>query len=399
LKNETKKHIIVIPDGAADEPLEIFDGKTVIEAAATPNIDRLCRSGYQGMARTVPEGTAPGSDVAQMSILGYNVLENYNGRAPIEAAAQGIRLGSEDWVFRCNLVTYADECMADHSAGHISNEEASKLMDVIESELGTENIKFYKGVSYRHLCVISGVAFDLETQPPHEIIGKPIDKNLPKGKNESVIRELMLRSRSLFEDHEINTVRMDLGENPVSSIWLWGQGRKTELKPFKDLYGKTGAMITAVDLARGLATLIGFDIINVEGATGYYDTNYHGKTAAAKEALKTHDVVIVHIEGPDEAGHSGNAIIKKKALERIDELVIGPLAEEMEKYPGSRMLVMPDHPTPVRTQGHTADPVPFLIYGNGIKPNVDKTFSEKNAAESGLFIDEGYQLMEFFLKA
>lgn len=393
------KYVIIIPDGAADEPIEAFDGKTVIEAAATPNMDRIAMDGKQGLVRTIPKGMTAGSDVAQMSLLGYDPTQCYSGRAPIEAAAMGIPLDLKDWVFRCNLVTYADGKMADHSGGHISTDEAKTLInDLAEALNEIYGIRFYTGVSYRHLFVVSDREFDVTTQPPHDIIGKKIAKNMPKGKNADFLSDIMARSQQLFENHEINRVRRDLGENAASSVWFWGQGKKAALERFSTRFGLKGAAITAVDLVRGLAKLIGFDLIEVEGATGYLDTNFQGKAEAAIEAIKDYDIVFVHIEAPDEAGHAGNAAAKKKALENIDEYIVGPVYEAIKQYDSYRILVMPDHPTPVETQAHSDEPVPFAMAGTGLEAIVPKPFSEQNAADSGFRVEKGHELMEYFLK-
>ena len=393
------KYVIIIPDGAADEPLDIFEGKTPLEVADTPNIDRISIEGKQGLVHTVPDGMVPGSDIAQMNLLGYDPLQFYSGRAPLEAVAMNINLKPDDWVFRCNLVTIADDLMADHSAGHISTEEASKLILELEKAFDDPRFKFYTGVSYRHLCVIKGENFEkIQTQPPHDIIGQKASKNLPNGKNSEMLCEMIAKSQQLFENHEINRVRKDLGENPVSSIWLWGEGKKAALESFEKKFGVSGAAITAVDLVRGLAKLIGFDLIEVEGATGYLDTNYAGKAEAAIKALEDHDLVFVHIEAPDEAGHSGNPQAKKMAIEKIDKFIVGPVHQALKKYDSYRILVMPDHPTPVESRAHSDQPVPFAMEGTGINGILHKPFSEKNAAESGFKVDKGFEMMEYFLK-
>jgi len=395
----TTKYVIIIPDGAADYPLDCFDGKTILQAAEIPNTDKISINGKQGIVQTIPPDMPPGSDVAQMSLLGYDPVQYYPGRAPIEAAAQGIKLAPDEWVFRCNLVTIADGKMADHSAGHISTEEAARLIRELEAALGEQNLRFYAGVSYRNLCVIGGVKFDVETQPPHDIIGQKVSKNLPHGKNADILNDIMARSQQLFENHEINRVRRDLGENPVSGVWLWGQGQAAHLESFKKRFGLKGAAITAVDLVKGLAKLIGFDVIDVPGATGYFDTNYVGKADAAIKALQDHDLVFVHVEAPDEAGHSGNAELKKKAVEMIDKHVVGPVHEALKEYESWRILVMPDHPTPVETQAHTDDPVPFAMAGAGVNGILHRPFSEENAYQSGFRVDNGFEMMEYFLKA
>jgi 2,3-bisphosphoglycerate-independent phosphoglycerate mutase len=392
------KYVIIVPDGAADEPLEQLDGRTPLEAAETPNMDRISTEGRQGLVRTVPEGYEPGSDVAQMSLLGYDPRRYYSGRAPIEAAARGIRLGLDDWVFRCNLVTVADGVMADHSAGHISTEEASSLIAEFQGHVSDERIRLYAGVSYRHLLVFQGVEFNVRTYPPHDHIGKPVDKILPRGKGADLLIQLMNQSQQLFHGHEINKVRLDLGENQVSSIWLWGQGQRARLDSFRKRFGLKGAAITAVDLVRGLAKLVGFDLIEVPGATGFTDTNYEGKGTAAIQALTDYDLVFVHIEAPDEASHEGNIAAKKEAIERVDKYIVGPVLEALERCESWRILVLPDHPTPVRGGAHSAAPVPFAMAGMGITGIVHLGFSEGKAAQSGFRIENGCELMEYFLK-
>jgi len=392
------KYAIIVPDGAGDYPLDAFDGQSAIEAANTPNMDAIAISGKQGIAMTIPEGFSAGSDVAMMSLLGYDPQECYSGRAPLEAAAQNIQLSANDWVFRCNLITIADERMADHSAGHISTEEATTLINQLAADINESHITFYPGLSYRHLCVINGIQFKVETSPPHDIIGQKVSKHMPRGKNAAVLTEIMKRSRKVFADHEVNKVRMDLGENPVSSVWLWGQGQRTIMERFSKRHGLKGAAITAVDLVKGIAKLIGFDLIDVEGATGYIDTNYKGKGQAAIEALREYDLVFVHIEAPDEASHSGNANAKKKAIEMIDTHVVGPLHEALKRYDSYRILVMPDHLTPVETRAHSSEPVPFAMAGKSVQGVLHKPFCEKNAYESGFRVEKGSEMMEYFLK-
>jgi len=393
------KYAIIIPDGAADEPLEHFDNKTALEAADIPNMDKISTLGRQGLVQTVPAGMEPGSDVAQMSLLGYDPRRYYSGRAPIEAVARNIKLSLEDWVFRCNLVTIADGKMMDHSAGHISTAEAENLVKELDEQLGNEQICFHTGVSYRHLLVFKGLDFDLKTYPPHDYIGTVIDKILPRGKGAELLIDLMARSQQLFNNHDINKVRKDLGENQVSSIWLWGQGKRAQMERFQKRFGIRGVAITAVDLVRGLAKLIGFDLIDVPGATGFIDTNYQGKASAAIEALDEYDIVFVHIEAPDEASHSGNPEMKKKAIELIDKHIVGPVLDALKNYDSWRILVMPDHPTPVRTCAHSSEPVPFAMAGDNISGILQTTFSEANAAKSGFKIDNGFELMEYFLKS
>jgi len=395
----TTKYAIIIPDGAADEPIEQFGKKTALEAAHKPNMDRISTQGRQGIVRTIPQGMEPGSDVAQMTLLGYDPKRYYTGRAPIEAVARNVQLGPDDWVFRCNLVTVADGKMADHSAGHISTEEGGKFIRDLNERLGSDKIRFYTGVSYRHLLVFKGMDFDVQTCPPHDYIGQSVDKLLPRGRGADRLIELMSRSQHLFAGHDINKVRRDLGENPVSTIWLWGQGKRAKMESFEKRFALKGAAITAVDLVRGLSKLIGFDLIEVEGATGFLDTNYKGKGEAAIKALEQYDLVFVHVEAPDEASHIGNADAKKKAIEQIDEHVVGPVLDALQKYENWRILVLPDHPTPVRTGAHAGEPVPFAMAGTGVKGVLQAPFSESNSAKSGFRIDNGFELMEYFLKS
>ena len=393
------KYVVIVPDGAADEPIEQFDDKTVLEAAEIPNMDKISAEGRQGIVRTIPDGLEAGSDVAQMSLLGYDPLRYYSGRAPIEAVARNIALDPSDWIFRCNLVTISDGKMADHSAGHISTEEGGKLIKELNEHLGNNQIRFFPGVSYRHLLVFKGMYFDVQTYPPHDYIGTPKDKILPRGKGAELLINLMARSHQFFVDHDINKVRSDLGENTVSSIWLWGQGQKARMESFEKRFGVRGATITAVDLAKGLSKLIGFDLIDVPGATGFVDTNYEGKASAAIEALEKYDLVFVHIEGPDEASHNGSVELKKQAVEQIDKLIVAPVLKALRGYESWRILVAPDHPTPVSTRAHSAEPVPFAMAGTNITGILHTGFSEANAAKSGLRIENGFELMEYFLKS
>jgi 2,3-bisphosphoglycerate-independent phosphoglycerate mutase len=393
------KYVIIVPDGAADEPIEEFDNRTALEAAKTPNIDKVSTEGRQGVVRTVPKGLEPGSDVAQMSLLGYDPRTFYTGRAPIEAVARNIELSPSDWVFRCNLVTIADGKMADHSAGHISTEEATKLIKEMDEQFGNDQMSFHTGVSYRHLLVFKGLDFDVKTHPPHDYIGTAIEKLLPRGKGAELLIDLMAHSQQLFANHDINKVRRDLGENQVSSIWLWGQGQKALMERFQKRFGIKGAAITAVDLVRGISKLIGFDLIDVPGATGFVDTNYQGKASAAIKALGKYDLVFVHIEAPDEASHTGSATMKKKAVEQIDKFIVGPVLEALQNYESWRILVAPDHPTPVRSRAHSPEPVPFAMAGTNVNGILHTNFSEANAARSGFRIDNGFELMEYFLKS
>ena len=392
------KYALIIPDGAADLPLDELEGKTPLQVAAKPHMDWIASHGKCGAVRTVPKGMPCGSDVAILSVLGYDPREYYTGRAPLEAAAQGLKIGTDEWVFRCNFVTIMDGVMEDYSAGHISTEEAGQLIDELNRHLGGQNARFYRGVSYRHLLTYKG-ACKLNTTPPHDILGQHIENFLPAGEGSDYIRMLMARSRDILADNEINKVRRDLGENPATCIWLWGQGKTPNLPSFKSRYGIDAAAITAVDLVRGLAKLIGWEVINVPGATGYIDTNFAGKGAAAVEALDRVDLVCVHVEATDEAGHNADVNAKVHALEQIDRHVVGPVLERLRKEGDDwRVLVMPDHPTPCKIRTHTPEPVPFAIAGKRIEGVIAAPFTEETAAASDLQIAVGSELMEYFLK-
>lgn len=394
------KYAIIIPDGAADRPIEALDGRTALEAADLPNIDHLVRQGRIGMVRTVPEGLPPGSDVAIMSVLGYDPKKYYTGRAPLEAAAMGLKLAPNELVFRCNLVTITDGIMEDFSAGHIPTGEAKKLIEALNEKMARPGVTFYPGVSYRHLMVTSPADKfrGLQATPPHDISGRPVADHLPRGAGSEIVRDLMARSQEILPDLEVNHVRRDLGENPATSIWLWGQGQKPSLERFRKVYGVTGAAVTAVDLVRGLAKLLGWKILDVPGATGWVDTDYAGKAEAACRALDEVDIVVIHVEGPDESGHNGDYKNKVYALEQIDRQIVKPVFDKLNTFKAWRMMVLPDHPTPVAARTHTGDPVPFVLAGTGIHSSRMEHFTEDQAAGTGLRIDLGWQLMEYFLK-
>ncbi len=395
------KYIVLVPDGMADEPIEQLGGKTPLEVADTPNMDLCVQGGLLARASTIPSNLAPASDVANLSILGYDPHEYYSGRAPLEAAYLGVDLAGDEIAFRCNLVTISDEKMEDYSAGHISSKEASVLIDELNKNLGSDRIRFYPGVSYRHLLVLKGADADYMSRlictPPHDILNQPVKKFLPKGEKAETLIELMERSRKFLSEHEINKVRIDLKENPANMIWLWGQGRKPSMPKFKDRFGLTGAVISAVDLIKGIGKIIGLDVINVEGATGYYDTNYEGKANAAIDALRTKDFVFVHVEATDEAGHNGDLRMKIATIERFDKLIVGPILQYFKGSDDFRLLVMPDHATPVNLRRHTADQIPAVMFGSGIVKNGFSVFSEAEAKRSDVFF-EGHQIMDVLLR-
>jgi 2,3-bisphosphoglycerate-independent phosphoglycerate mutase len=391
------KYAIIIPDGAADKPLEELSGKTPLQAAVTPNMDWIAANGKVGTVRTVPAGMSPGSDVAILSVLGYDPRQYYTGRAPLEAAAQGLSVAPDEWIFRCNMVTVIDGIMEDYSAGHISTEEAEELIAELNRQLSTPQMRFYRGVSYRHLMTYKG-SLAVKTTPPHDITGKPVAGHLPTGDGAERLRAIMDAARPIVEGHEINAVRRDLNENPATAIWLWGEGKMPQLDSFHKRFGLSGAAITAVDLVRGLATLIGWERINVPGATGYLDTNFAGKGEAAVAALDKHDIVCVHVEAPDECGHNADAAGKVQSISLIDQHVVGPVLARLRTMGDDwRILVMPDHPTPCSIRTHTGDPVPFAMAGKRVQSLRDGVFDEATAAAADLHIDRGCEMMEYFL--
>ena len=394
------RYALIIPDGAADEPIGELGNRTPLEAGRLPNINWIASHGRTGTVTHIPANMPPGSDIAIMSLIGYDPRKNYSGRAPIEAAGQNIELAPEEWVFRANLVTIIDGKMVDFSAGHISSQEAKVLINLLAKELAGRGVKFYPGVSYRHLVVFPDGAFSkLRTTPPHDIIGQSVQKYWPKGKSSEPLQEIMALAAALFGKHEINEVRRQLNESPATDLWLWGQGQRCELEPFTKRFGLGGALVAGTDLIKGLARLVGWAVIEVPGATGYLDTDYQAKGEAAVQALDKYDLVTVHIEAPDEAGHNGDAKAKLAALEAIDKHIVGPVLEELRKDKHWRILICPDHPTPVRLRTHVAKPVPFALAGENISSVLTDTFTEANAQAADLHIEQGWELMEYFIKS
>ncbi|MGB0714481.1 MAG: cofactor-independent phosphoglycerate mutase [Phycisphaerae bacterium] len=394
------KYAIVLPDGAADDPVAALDGATPLEAANIPNMDQIARSGRCGRVVTVPPGFLPGSDVATMSLFGYNPEELYEGRAPLEAVAKGIEAEADELIFRCNFVTLVDGCMEDFTAGHIAQPEVERLITDLNNALGDLGCRFHPGVSYRNLMLgVPPDLGDLRCTPPHDIPGLMVTDYLPSGAGAGWVREIMARASELLDQHDVNVVRRDIGENPATDIWLWGQGRSKEFPRLTEQYGLRGAAIAAVDLIRGIALLAGLQLIEVEGATGYLDTNYAGKGEAAVQALDDYDIVVVHVEAPDEAGHLGDLHAKIKAIEEVDEKVVGPILEKLQTFEEWRILVAPDHPTPVETKIHSSVPPPFCMAGTGVHSVHSRVFSEKATAESDFFVDPGHELLEFFLRS
>jgi 2,3-bisphosphoglycerate-independent phosphoglycerate mutase len=393
------KYAIIIPDGAADEPLEQLGGKTPLEAARKPNMDRAAIEGRQGTVRTIPPGFESGSDVAILCLLGYDPRRYHTGRAPLEAAAQQIPLSPADWVFRCNLVTVADGIMKDHSAGGISDAEAQRLLADLAKVVNLSDWEFHPGVSYRNLLVYRGLQpFELTTRPPHEIPEEPIAKHLPRGTGNEILRSIMQTSVHLFAHHEINEVRRQTGHNPATQVWLWGQGHAPNLPKFAEQFGvESGCMITGVDLLRGLARLLGWDVHEVEGMTSFNDTDYAEQGRQTAAMLDRYDLVLSHIEAPDEASHQADWKTKVQAIERIDQHIVGPVLEKLRTFPEWRLLVLPDHPTLISTRKHGYFPSPFVLCGTGISAAVHLPYGERNAAGAGMSIAEGHELMEFFL--
>lgn len=389
------KYAIVIADGSADMPQGDLGGRTPLEAAQTPNMDRVAAGGIVGTVRTVPDGYSPGSDVAMMSIVGYDPSLHYTGRAPLEAASMGIELADGDWAVRCNLVTIRDGAMADYSAGHIGEDEAAAICESLNERLGSAELRFHPGKGYRNLLVLRARGkLDVETTPPHDIAGQPVARHLPRGADAEVFRLLMEASRGVLESHEVNRRRAASGLPEATSIWLWGEGSATSFPPFREKYARSAAVITAVDLVAGICALAGWERIVVPGATGYYDTDYEGKAAAAEKALESHDLVMVHVEAPDEASHNRDLANKIRAIENIDSKIVAPLASSDRR--DLRLLVMSDHYTLVSTGVHDGTPVPFAMFGAGIEPGGAAVFSEV-AASGGARFGCGGELMERFL--
>ncbi len=394
----------------ADRAIAELGGRTCLQAAKTPNLDRLASLGRVGMVLTVPPGFPPGSDVANLSVFGYDPAKYYTGRSPLEAASIGVELGPDDVAFRCNLVTVRitggksasgrKAVMEDFSAGHITSEEARQLIEEIDGKLGTDRIKFYPGVSYRHLMVWKGGKDRIECTPPHDIQDKDIADYLPRGEGDDIINGLMESSTDLLMAHPVNKTRLENGKRPANSIWLWGQGRRPNMPTFKEKYGLEGAMISAVDLTKGIGVYAGFEVIDVPGATGWLDTNYVGKAEHALWALKTKDIAYVHVEAPDEAGHAGDAAGKIKAIENFDEFIVGNIVHGMKQFDEYRIMVLPDHPTPIEIRTHSAEPVPFVIYDSrSERKGPPRTYDEKIAdAPDAVVFQEGWKLMDYFLK-
>lgn len=388
------KYIVLVGDGMADYAVPELDNLTPLEAANIPNMDFIAKHGRCGVAKTVPDSMPAGSDVANLSILGYDPAKYYSGRGPLEAGSIGIELEKDDIAFRCNLITEKEGAIVDYSAGHISSEEARILIEALAGEL---DAKLYAGVSYRHLLVMK-LGEKAVCTPPHDIVGQQMDDFLPKGEGSGVLINLIRASKPILEKHEINMKRKKDGKNMANLIWLWGQGKAPNMPLFEELYRASGSIISAVDLLKGIGKYAGLDIINVPGATGYLDTNFAGKAAYALDSLKDHDFVMVHVEAPDEAAHMGNIEAKIKAIEDFDEKVVGGMLNELAAFGEYRILVLPDHFTPVSVRTHTREPVPFAIYSSTESADYVKKFDESAAKEGVFGFLEGHRLMGLMMK-
>lgn len=397
------KYAIVIPDGAADEPQFDLDGLTPLQAARMPNADRAVAMGRIALTNNVPKPLTPASDVATLSLFGYDPLECYTGRAPLEAAALGVKLGPNDWAIRCNLVHVADGKMVDFTAGHIPRDEARSLIADLQKSLGDEHLEFVPGVSYRNLLIYrpgsqaAPFASETKSQPPHDIPNQLIDSYLPTGAGGDLLRELMERAKRVLAIHPVNLSRTHAGKREANQIWLWGQGRAPSIRPFAEKFSKSGAITSGVDLVRGVGVLLGWDRLDHPAVTDYLDNDYAKQAELALDASKSHDLVCIHVEAPDEASHEGRLDRKIEALERIDSDIIGPLLEKLPTLGDWRLLIAPDHRTLIRTRAHAHGPVPAAICGTGVAAGGQTTYDEVAAASSGLSFDPGWKLMSEFL--
>lgn len=397
------KYLVLLGDGMADEPLAELDGRTPLEVAHTPNLDRLASCGELGLAHTVPEGFHPGSDVANLSVFGYDPHRYYSGRAPLEAASMGVTLVAEDVALRLNLVELSHYCgaiyMVDFTAGHIATDEARQIIHTLQQELGDEQFEFYPGVSYRHLLVWRQGSNSLNTVPPHDLIAQDIAGQLPSGERAKELHDLMNSAQMLLNRHPVNAQREQQGQAPANSIWLWGQGRRPAMPTLRERFGIQGTVISAVDLIKGIGTYAGLDVVNVPGATGYLDTNYAGKAQAALAALQQQDFVYLHVEAPDEAGHSGSSEAKIQAIEDFDAKIVGPVLAGLEQQPFA-VLALPDHPTPLALRTHTNKPVPYTLCTSDQyqrSPSETRPYTEQAAAASGFIQEQGWTLLSRLL--
>jgi len=397
------KYVVLLGDGMSDETIAELGNRTPLQAAKTPNMDFMARRGLLGLAQTVPAGYPPGSDVANLSMFGYDPTKCYTGRSPLEAASMGVELGPEDVAFRVNLVHLDARggrlIMDDYSAGHISTADGRELIEELQRQLGDQEFSFHPGVSYRHLMVWHNGKTKIQATPPHDITGQDIIQFLPKGEGADRLIYIMNSAQMIFHSHPQFKRRSEQGDTPANSIWLWGQGKAPAMEGFQAKFGLAGAVISAVDLIKGIGVYAGLDVIEVPGATGYLDTNFKGKAEAALQALQERDFVFLHVEAPDEASHSGKLGHKLQAIECFDEQVVGPVLEGIKQFGEYRILCAPDHPTPVELMTHTSDPVPFVIYSGEEKENPAVAgYDELSAAATKLHVSEGFRLMEMLLK-
>jgi 2,3-bisphosphoglycerate-independent phosphoglycerate mutase len=392
------KYAIVLPDGAADDPLAQLGGKTPLDAARIPHMDWVAKHGRLGRYVTIPEGFTPATDVGTLSVLGYDPRVCYSGRAPIEAAAKGLAVRPDQMIFRCNFVTVLEGRMKDNTAGHIAQAEADALIAALQPVLADVGCEFHAGVTYRNLMLLADAAeMTLRCAPPHDIIDQPVAAHLPAGEGSGRIAAIVERARGLIAAHDVNRRRREQGRDPVTDIWLWGQGRPARLETFASRFGLRAAVITGVDILRGMARLMGMEILEVPGATGYIDTNYAGKGQAAVRALDDFDLIVVHVEAADESAHMGDAGEKVRALERMDEAIVGPLLERLARSPAWRVLVAVDHPTLTTTRGHSAIPPLFAFAGAGIEAVERAPFTEAAAERGGYWITPAHDLMRMFI--
>ncbi|MBE6848821.1 MAG: cofactor-independent phosphoglycerate mutase [Ruminococcus sp.] len=400
------KYLVVLFDGMADYPVPELGGKTPLEAADTPNIDRLAKTATVGLVKSVDDGMKPGSDVANLSILGYDPKKYYTGRSPLEAGSIGIDMKTTDVSLRCNLVTltdeanYEDKTIVDYCADDISSEDAEVLVNFLAEKLNNEEFTFYNGVSYRHCLIWDNGTTDVGTlTPPHDITGKPIKEYIPTHPNAEKLYALMKKSYDLLKDHPLNLERIKNGKRPANSIWLWGEGVRAQLDDFKEKYGLQASMISAVDLLKGIGKFAGMHVVQVDNVTGYIDTNFEGKAQAAIEEFKNgQDFVYIHVEAPDECGHRNEMDNKVKAISIIDKTILGPVTDYLRSQGDFKVLVTPDHATPLSLMTHTNDPIPFFIYDSTKECAGVEGFCERTAKETGLFIQPGYTIMERFVK-
>lgn len=400
------KTLVLLCDGMADYPVKELEGKTPMGASFTPNMDKLAKKSYMGLVKTVADNMKPGSDVANLAVLGYDPQIYYSGRSPLEAGSIGIDMKPTDVSFRCNLVTlsdeddYADKTILDYCADDISTAEAREIVKTLAEHFNNDEFQLYSGVSYRHCLIWNNGTTDVGTlTPPHDITGKPIKDYIPSHPNAKKLYDMMVESYDVLKDHPVNKAREARGLRPANSMWLWGEGTRKALMPFEEKYGLKGSIISAVDLLKGIGKFSGMNVVNVEGATGYIDTNFEGKASAAIQEFKNgQDFVYIHVEAPDECGHRHEIENKKRSLELIDEKILGPVLNALEEYDDYKVLIMPDHATPLELRTHTNDPIPFLMYHKNGEVKGKDEFTEQTCKETGVYIEDGHNILSIFLE-